>query len=48
MITWLREAADELEKAHTILDAHGAPRFIRDAECTLGRRIVLALERERP
>jgi hypothetical protein len=45
-IAWVREAADELEKAHAILDEAGAPRSIpgSDTECTLAARIALALE----
>lgn len=45
MVAWVREAADELEKAHAFLDAHGVPRALNpdDAvECTLAARIALA------
>jgi hypothetical protein len=45
---WLREAADELDKAHAILDAHDVPRSLpgTGVECTLAARIALALSRE--
>lgn len=47
LIAWVREAADELEKAHAYLDVYEVPRSIpgTDAECTLAARISLALER---
>jgi|tagenome__1003787_1003787.scaffolds.fasta_scaffold17621658_2 hypothetical protein len=47
MTAWLREAANELDTAHTVLDTYGVPRRIdhdgRNAECTLAARITLAL-----
>lgn len=41
----LRQGADELEKAHAVLDTHGVPRSIpgSNSECTLAARIALAL-----
>ena len=46
LVAWLREAADELEKAHHILDDHGIPRSVHsDAECTLAGRIALVLDK---
>jgi hypothetical protein len=46
MAAWLREAADELDKAHAILDVEGVPRSLpsSEVECTLAARIALALE----
>ena len=44
MVGWLREAADELEKAHGILDDAGVPRSITDVDCTLAARIALLLD----
>lgn len=44
LVAWLREAADELEKAHAILDHYGVPRSVpgtEPAECTLAARIAL-------
>jgi hypothetical protein len=43
LIAWLREAADELEKAHAYLDAINAPRRVpgSDVDCTLAARIAL-------
>jgi hypothetical protein len=43
LIAWIREAANELEKAHRILDEMAVPRRIpgSDVECTLAARIVL-------
>jgi hypothetical protein len=50
MSAWLREAADELDKAHAILDAYGVPRSLPrslggdgETECTLAARIAVAL-----
>jgi hypothetical protein len=52
LVAWVREAADELEKAHAILDVHGVPRGLPvemggdgKTECTLAARIALALHR---
>jgi hypothetical protein len=47
LVAWLREAADELEKAHRILDAEDVPRSLpdSDAECTLAARIALLADR---
>lgn len=47
LVAWLREAADELEKAHAILDGYGVPRTLNQddgVECTLAARIALALD----
>lgn len=46
LITWLREAADELEKAHAYLDHLGVPRGMDDdgIDCTLAARIALLVE----
>jgi hypothetical protein len=46
LTAWLREAADEIDKAHAILDEAGMPRRLpgSDVECTLAARIALALE----
>ena len=46
LVAWLREGADELEKAHRTLDNYGVPRSRpgSDCECTLAARISLALE----
>lgn len=42
MIAWLREAADELEKAHKLLDDCGVPRVLRDeVPMTLAARIAV-------
>jgi hypothetical protein len=43
LVAWLREAADELEKAHAFLDALGVPRQMpgTDVDCTLAARIGL-------
>lgn len=45
LVAWVREAADELEKAHGILDAYSVPRAIGGdgVQCTLAARIALAL-----
>lgn len=46
MASWLREAADELDKAHGLLDALNVPRGLpgSDVECTLAARIGMAHE----
>lgn len=47
LIAYVREAADELEKAHQVLDHAGVPRSIpgrEPVECTLAARIAVALE----
>jgi hypothetical protein len=46
LVAWLREAADELEKAHAYLDATGAPRRVPGSvnECTLVARVSLLLD----
>jgi hypothetical protein len=47
MVVWLREAADELEKAHNLLDEAGVPRIRRESgnAMTLAARIyTLAAE----
>jgi hypothetical protein len=41
LVAWVREAANELEKAHAFLDALGIPRGLSDADCTLAARISL-------
>lgn len=42
LVAWVREAADELENAHHVLDTFDVPRRINpDAECTLAARIAL-------
>jgi hypothetical protein len=48
LVAWLREAADELEKAHAFLDHLGVPRSIpgnEPVECTLAARISLLADR---
>lgn len=35
LIAWTREAADELERAHYVLDILGAPRTLREEETQL-------------
>lgn len=47
LIAWVREAADELEKAHAYLDALDVPRGFpdSDADCTLAARISILAER---
>lgn len=44
LIDWLREGADELEKAHVILDQDEVPRSLpgSDVACTLAARIAMA------
>lgn len=44
LVAWLREGADELEKAHAVLDDEGVPRSLpgSDVECTLAARIAFA------
>ncbi len=44
LVAWLREGADELEKAHRLLDAYSVPRCLpgTEVECTLAARIALA------
>lgn len=46
LTAWLREAADELDKAHAFLDHLEVPRAIpgSDNECTLAARIALLAE----
>jgi hypothetical protein len=46
LIAWLREGADELEKAHAVLDLADVPRSLpgSDVECTLAARIALAVD----
>lgn len=49
LIAWLREGADELEKAHAFLDHLEVPRSIPGngpTECTLAARIALLAEVE--
>ena len=53
LVAWLREAADELENAHALLDAYKTPRKLPaglggdgTTECTLAARISLALHGE--
>jgi hypothetical protein len=43
LAAWLREAADEIDKAHAYLDAIGVPRRVPGSanECTLAARIAL-------
>ena len=44
LVAWLREAANELEKAHAVLDFLKVPRSLKpgsDVECTLAARIAL-------
>ena len=51
LVAWVREAADELEKAHAFLDAHDVPRSVpghEPTECTLAARIAVALDKEPP
>jgi len=45
LIAWMREGADELEKAHLVLDMANIPRKLTgtDVEYTLSARIVLGL-----
>lgn len=50
LAAWLREAADEIDKAHAILDAHDIPRGLPrnlggdgKTECTLAARIAMAI-----
>lgn len=45
LIAWLREAADELENAHAVLDLHDVPRDLTDdgVDCTLAARIAIAM-----
>lgn len=42
---WLREAADEIDAAHVLLDAHRVERTVSEdgTECTLAARIAVAL-----
>lgn len=46
LTAWLREAADEIDKAHAILDALGTPRSLpgSDVECSLAARVALLAE----
>ena len=46
MAAWLREAADELDKAHAYLDANEVPRSLSGdgVECTLAARIAMAMD----
>lgn len=51
LTAWLREGADEIDKAHAYLDAVGVPRALSPehggdgtTECTLAARIALALD----
>lgn len=51
MVAWVREAADELEKAHRILDDEGVPRerttpgaLVETVPMTLAARIATALD----
>lgn len=45
LIAWVREAADELERAHRILDDAGAYRNAEDGiPLTLALRIAVALD----
>jgi hypothetical protein len=48
LAAWLREAADELDKAHALLDDLGVPRSTpgSDVECTLAARIALLADRQ--
>jgi len=49
LVAWIREGADELEKAHAILDGAGIPRSTSAAaECTLAARIALLLVTYQP
>lgn len=46
LVSWLREGADELEKAHALLDAEGVPRTLIEGdptEMTLAARIAYAM-----
>jgi hypothetical protein len=45
MAAWLREAADELDTAHQLLDDLGVSRSVSDdgVDCTLAARIALLL-----
>lgn len=46
LVAWVREAADEIEKAHAFLDDCGVPRSLpgTEVECTLAARIALLEE----
>ena len=46
LVAWVREAAEELENAHEVLDNAGVARSLPGSpvECTLAARIALALE----
>lgn len=51
LAAWLREGADEIDKAHAVLDVAGVPRSIpgSDVECTLAARIALiTMDAENP
>jgi hypothetical protein len=49
LVAWLREAADELEKAHRILDEADVPRVREESgnPMTLAARIYTLMERGR-
>jgi hypothetical protein len=49
LVAWVREAADELEKAHAILDEVGVPRVREESgnEMTLAARIYTLIETTR-
>lgn len=46
IVAWMREAANELEKAHKCLDVLRVPRSLPGSshECTLAARIALLAE----